>query len=108
MCLHILPTGSSQFEKGELFDNIRKKTQSSYHTLQNESHTLLGSYSMMYRNDSGNINLSLKDYSYTPCFAAGSKRNVCKSRNWSYSLIFQNGFGSVYLTPTQQAIRSHR
>ena len=25
-----------------------------------------GSYSLMYRNDSGNINLSLKNYSYTP------------------------------------------
>ena len=37
-----------------------------------------GSYSMMYRNDSENINLTLKNYSYTPCFAAWSKRNVCK------------------------------
>ena len=52
-----------------------------------------GSYSMMYRNDSGNINLSLKNYSYTPCFAARSKRYVCKSRFGSYSLIFRNDFG---------------
>ena len=35
-------------------------SQSAYRTLQNESHTLLGGYSMMYRNDSGNINLSVK------------------------------------------------
>ena len=52
-----------------------------------------GSYSMMYRNDFGNINLSLKNYSYTSFFAAWSKRNVCKSRIGSYSLIFRNDFG---------------
>ena len=57
-----------------------------------------GSYSMLYRNDSGNINLSLKNYSYTPCFAAWSKRNVCKSRIGSSSLIFRKDFGvSIWL-----------
>ena len=69
-------------------------SQTAHRTLQNESHTLLGgSHSMMYRNDSGNINLSLKNYSYAPCFAALSKRYVCKSRIGSYSLIFRNDFG---------------
>ena len=53
-------------------------SQSAYRTLQNESHTLLG---------------ELKNYSYTPCFAAWSKRNVCKSLIGSYSLIFRNDFG---------------
>ena len=94
--------------QGSSFIISGNNSQSAYRTLQNESHTLMGSYSTMYRNDSGNINLSLKDYSYTSCFVAWSKRNVCKSRIGSYSLIFQNDFGSVYLTPTQQAIRSHR
>ena len=94
--------------QGSSFIISGNNSQSAYRTLQNESHTLMGSYSTMYRIDSGNINLSLKDYSYTSCFVAWSKRNVCKSRIGSYSLIFQNDFGSVYLTPTQQAIRSHR
>ena len=37
-----------------------------------------GSYSMMYKNDSGNIDLSSKDYSYTPSFAAWSKGMCAK------------------------------
>ena len=62
------------------------------HCKMNPTHSW-GSYSMMYRHDSGNINLSLKNYSYTSCSAAWSKRYVCKSRIGSYSLIFLNDFG---------------
>ena len=46
----------------------------------------------MYKNDSGNINLWLKDYSYTPCFCGLIEKECVQTRIGSYSLVFRNDF----------------